>query len=196
MRKTLITALLAAGTVFAALPAAAQAPAGQSKKDLVARLVQLQQPGIEQMARGLAEQPAMAVMQQAGQALQRVAADRREAMARDIEADVRQYAESAVPIVRDKAMKAAPQTIGTILDERLTEEELRQIIAALENPAVRKFQGMNADMQRALTEKTVADSKADIEPKVRAMQQTVAKRLGITPQPAGSAPAAGGAKKP
>lgn len=195
MFKPLTTALLAAGVLAAALPAAAQAPAPQTKKDLVARLVQLQQPGVDQMARSLAEQPAVAVMQQAGPMLQRMPAERREALARDIEADLRQYAEQAVPIVRDKATKAAPQVLGTMLDERMTEDELRQVIAALENPAVRKFQGMNADMQRALTEKTVAESKAEIEPKVRAMQQTVAKRLGVT-QPAASAPAAGGAKKP
>ena len=190
-KPLMAAALLAAATIA---PALAQAP--QTKKELVARVLQLQQPGIEVMARSMAEQPAMQLMQQAGQALQRLPAERREAVAADIQADLRKYAEEAIPIVRDRALKAAPSTIGPLLEERLTDDELREVIAMLESPTIRKFQGMAGDRQRALQEKVVADSKAEIEPKVRAMQQTVAKRLGITPPPAGSAPAPGGAKKP
>ena len=195
MFKFLLTAALvaAAFTVSAQAPAPAPAPAAApaavGKKELVARILQLQQPGIEAMARGLAEQPAMQLMQQAGQALQRMPTERREAVARDIEADLRKYAEEAVPIVTARATKLAPGTIGPLLEERFNEDELRQVIAMLESPVIRKFQGMAGDMQKVLTEKLVGETKADIEPKVRAMQQTVAKRLGLPAQPA-SAPAA------
>ncbi len=188
MHKPLLTALLVAGAAALSAPAQAQAP--QGKKELVARVLQLQQPGIEAMARGLAEQPALQLMQQAGQALQRLPAERREAVAKDIEADLRKYAEEAVPLVRDRALKAAPTTIGPMLEERLTEDELRQVITMLESPVIKKFQGMAGDMQRVLTEKVVADSKADIEPKVRAVQATVAKRLGVPPAASAPAPAA------
>ena len=183
----LIAAVLAAATMLSH-PARAQAPA--AKAELVARILQLQQPGIEAMAKHLAEQPAMQLMQQAGQALQRLPAERREALARDIEADLRKYSEEAVPVVRNRAVKLAPSTIGPLLEERFTEDELRQVIAMLESPVIRKFQGMAGDMQKAITEKLVADTRADVEPKVRAMQATVAKRLGIAPTPAngGSAP--------
>lgn len=187
MFKSLLTAALA--TVAFAASAQAPAPPAGGKKELVARILQLQQPGIEAMARGLAEQPAMQLMQQAGQALQRLPTERREAVARDIEADLRKYAEEAVPIVSARATKLAPGAIGPLLEERFNEDELRQVIAMLESPVVRKFQGMAGDMQKALSEKLVGETKADIEPKVRAMQQTVAKRLGLPAQPA-SAPTA------
>ena len=187
MFKPLLSAALIAAA-FAA-PVQAQTAATDDKKELVARVLKLQQPGIEAMARSLAEQPAMQLMQQAGQALQRLPAERREAIARDIEADLRKYAEEAVPIVSARAVKLAPGTIGPLLEERLSEDELRQVIAMLESPVIRKFQGMQGDMQKALTEKLVAETKPDIEPKVRAMQQVVTKRLGLPAQPA-SAPAA------
>ena len=191
MLKSLFTTALVAAAFAASAQAPAPAPATSpvAKKELVARILQLQQPGIEGMARGLAEQPAMQLMQQAGQALQRMPAERREAVARDIEADLRKYAEEAVPIVTARANKLAPGTIGPLLEERFNEDEMRQVIAMLESPVIRKFQGMAGDMQKALTEKLVGETKADIEPKVRAMQQTVAKRLGLPAQPA-SAPAA------
>ena len=193
MRKFALAAAMIASALI--VPGSVFAQSTNGKKELVAKVLQLQQPGIENMARGLAEQPAMQLMQQAGQSLQRLPTERREALARDIEADLRKYAEEAVPIVRDRAVKLAPSTIGPLLDERLTEEELRQVIGVLESPAWRKFQGMAADMQRALTEKLVAETKVDIEPKVKAMQATVAKRLGITPTPAASGPAAASGKK-
>jgi uncharacterized protein len=189
LKPLLHNLLIAAALVVPALAQAQTAP--QGKKELLARILELQSPGVEAMAKQLAEQPAMAIMQQAGAALQRVPADRREAIARDIEADLRKYAEGAVPIVQARAVKLAPDTIGPLLDERLTEDEMRQVIAMLESPVIRKFQGMAGDMQRALTQRLVAETKADVEPKVRAMQQSVAKRLGISP-PAG---AASGARK-
>jgi hypothetical protein len=189
---------VAAALAAAACLAQAQTPlpANATKKELVARVLQLQQPGVEAMARQLTEQPAMRFMQQAGQALQRVAEDRREAMARDIEADVRKYVDETTPIVRDRAVKLAPTTIGPILEKELTEDELRQIIAVLESPVQRKFQSLAPEMQRALGEKLVAETRGDVETKLRALDQVVSKRLGLTPAPAASAPAGAAPKAP
>jgi uncharacterized protein len=183
----MLKAVLVAAALAATLGAQAQTPA--AKKELVARVLQLQQPGIEAMARTMAEQPAMQTMQQAGMALQRVAPDRRDALARDIEADIRKYVEEAVPIVRDRAVKLAPSTIGALLEERFTEEELKQIIAVLESPVNRKFQSMAPEMQRAIAEKLVAETRPLVEPKVKVLEQSVSKRLAATPPAAaGSAP--------
>ncbi len=194
-------AFAAAGIVHAQAPAATPAPAAApapapapaavsaAKKELVARVLQLQQPGVEAMARQLVEQPAMQLMQQAGQALQRVPAERREAVGRDIEADVRKYVEETTPIVRDRAVKLAPITIGPLLEERFSEDELKQVIALLESPVNRKFQQLGADMQRAIGEKLVTETRSEVEPKVRALDQQVATRLGIT-APAAAAPGA------
>ena len=193
MLKPLLTCALFAAALTVTSPALAQAPAQAQagKKEMVARILQLQQAGIEALARSLTEQPAMQIMQQAGPAVQRLPAERREAVARDIEADLRKYAEEAVPIVSARAVKLAPSTIGALLEERLDAEELRQVIAMLESPVIRKFQAMAPEMQAALTQKLVAETKADIEPKVRAMQDSVARRLGVpaAPRAGGSTPA-------
>jgi hypothetical protein len=174
----------------------AQAPASAAKKELVAKVLQLQQSGIEGISRSLAEQPAAQLMQQASQVLQRMPAERRDAVARDIEADVRKYVEEATPIVRDRALKLAPSTIGAILEERFNEDELKQIAAWLESPVNKKFQGFFPEMQKALAEKLVAETRGEIEGKVRALQASVAQRLGVTQGGAASAPkAAAPAKK-
>jgi len=176
----------------AATPPAASSAA---KKELVARVLKLQQQGIENLGGNLAAAPAMQLRQPASAALQqRVPADKREAVAREIEADVRKYLEETTPIMRSQAVKLAPSTYGAMLEERFTEDELRQVVALLESPVNRKFLGMMPDMQRALAEKLVGETRSTIEPKVRALEQTVSKRLGLTPA-AASAPAPASAAK-
>jgi hypothetical protein len=189
LKSTLLAAALAvAGTAGAQ----AQSTASPAKKELIAKVLKLQQPDIENAARVLTEQPAMQLWQQAGQALQRMPAERRDALVQDIQADLRKYVEETTPIVRERAIKLAPTTIGTVLDERLSEDELRQIVALLESPAVNKYKGLFPDMQRTLSERLVAETRGEVEPRLRAVQQTVGQRLGVAP--AASAPKAAAAK--
>lgn len=183
MKRWIVTALLCASTV-----AGAQSAAG--KKELVAKVLQLQQPAILMAATQIAQQPALQVMQGASVALQqRIPPDKREAVAKEIQEDLKRYTDEVVPLVRDRATKLAPSTIGAVLEEKFTEEELKQLIALLESPVNRKFVSLGGDMHRALSEKLVLDARPAVDPKIRALQQSVAGRLGIKPQEAGSSPA-------
>lgn len=185
MKKLLTVALLV-------LASAAGAQSTAAKKELVAKLLLLEQPALEQAARALAERPAVQMMQEASMVLQsRVAADKRDAVAQEIQADVKKYVDEAVPLVRDRAVKLAPSTIGVLLEEKFSEEELKQLIAIVESPVNRKFLQLGGEMQKALGEKLVAETKSVIDPKVKTLQQAIAKRLGM---PASPAPAAGVAK--
>ena len=187
MKKLFVLAILAIANCAAAQSSAA-------KKDLVAKILQLQQPAIEGVARVLVEQPAAILMQRAGNVMQtRTPPDKREAIGRDIQADVRKYVDESVPIARERAVRLAPSTIGVLLDERFTEDELRQLVAILESPVNRKFQQMGGDMQKSLQEKLVAEIKGVIEPKVKALELAVAGRLGI---PVTAPAASGGARTP
>ena len=176
------------------------APASSpAKKELVAKLLKLQQPGLEGLARQVAEDPAAQMLRQAGAALSaRIPPDQQQAVATQIQADAKKYADEAVPVVRASALKLAPSTVGAVLEKEFTEDELKQIVAiqeTLESPAYLKYRGKSEDMQKALLEKLIPDTKGAIEPKVRALEQTISKRLSITETPAG-APAKPAAPKP
>lgn len=173
----------------AAAAAGAHAEPSPAKKDLITRILKVQQPGIEALARDLAEEPAAELLGQAAAALPaRVAADKRDAVAKEIQADARKYAQEAVPIVRSRALAIAPTTIGTLLDEKFSEEELKQVVAMLESPTYAKFQQLGGDMQKVLTEKLVADTRSQVTPKVKALEDSIGKRLGVS-APAGAASA-------
>lgn len=188
IRITLTAGLLALS--MSAFAQGASQPASAAKKTLASKVVALQQPAVENVAKQLVEQPALQMMQQAGVALQqRVAPDRREAVARDIQADARKYAEELNPVVKDKALKLAPTVLGPILEERFTEDELKQLVALLESPAYRKYQAMGGEMLKALGEKLVAEVKPTIEPRLRALNQSIGNRLTPSASGAASAPA-------
>jgi len=195
VRKSLISlSLLAAFAVQAqTAPAPASSPA---KKELVARILKAQQPAIEALARGMVERPAVEIMNGAMQiVLARVPKDKQEAMARDIQSDAQKYFDDTSPIVQKRAVELSPSTIGAVLEEKFSEDELKQIAASLENPALVKYQATVPAMQQALGEKLVADTRPQVEPKVNALEQQVGKRLGLPAQSSGAAAPAVPAKK-
>lgn len=169
-----------------------------AKKELVAKVLLLQQPAIEQAAQALAERPALQMLQQAGMALQsQLPADKREAVAKEIQAEAKKYADEAVPLVRERAVKLAPSTVGALLEEKFNEDELKQLIAIIESPVNRKFLQLGGEMQNALIDKLVAETQAVVEPKVRALEQAIGKRLAqAAPAAAPAAVAPKAAKAP
>jgi uncharacterized protein len=196
MLKTFVAiALLASALARAQTPAAPALPASPAnttsspaKKELVAKVLELQRPAFENMGTQLAAAPALQLRQQAAAALQqRVPQDKREAVGKELEGDLRKYVDDAAPLVRERALRLAPSVVGPLLEERFNEDELKQVIGILESQAFRKYIGLEGDIQRALGEKLVADTRASIEPKVRALEQSMMKRLGVAPTPA-SAP--------
>ena len=174
----------------------AQAQSTPAKKDLAARIVKLQQPGIESMARTLAEQPALEIIERAEAALPaRVAPDKREAVGREIQSDVKKYMDETVPMVQSRAVQLAPAAIGALLEEKFSEDELKQVLAIIEAPVYLKFQQLGGDMQKVLVEKLLAATRTAVEPKVKALELAVAKRLGVT-EPAGNAAAGPATARP
>ncbi len=160
--------------------AQAQTPAASpAKKELVQKLLTLQQPGIENAARSLVERPAAVMMQEAGRVLQtQFPADKREAIGKTIEADAKRYVEEALPPVRERALTLAPSTLGAVLEEKFTEDELKQLIAWFESPVNKKFQQASGEMQSSFMQKLVVEARPLIEPKLQALEQKVRAALG------------------
>ena len=186
-----LSALSSQAQVKTDTKAEAKTESTPAKKALVARILKVQQPIIEGISRAMAERPAQAVMEKAGVALATsIAADKRDATAKDIEGYVKKYLDEAVPLVTGRALKLAPITVGTLLEDKFSEADLKQLATFLESPAYSKYQQLSGDMQKVLLEKLLADTRGTIEPKVVALDQAVAKRLGVVqPAAAGAGPA-------
>ncbi|MGZ8273036.1 MAG: DUF2059 domain-containing protein [Burkholderiaceae bacterium] len=196
----LIGALVAVALAVAVHPASAQgaapapaapakkdsAPVSAAKKELVRKALQLQQPGIESVGTGMANQAAGQVMQLAGPGIARAPEEKRRALVAELQGEVRKFQGEVAPILRASATKWAPSTLGTTLEEKFSEEELKVLIAWLESPVSRKYQEVTPEAQQALSQKIVTETRAQIEPKLKALEQAMIARIN-----ASSAPAAG-----
>jgi uncharacterized protein len=165
----------------------------QTKKELIAKLLQLQQTGVENVGRAVAGQAAQQMLQAAGQAISRMPADKREAATKDVQADVKKFYDEVEPILRKRATELAPSIVTPVYEERYNEDELKTVIAWLESPVSKKFQQVGAEIENSLAQKVVTDTRSTVEPRLKALQNSVAKRLGIAPPP--SAGGASGPKK-
>lgn len=183
--------------------AAASAPVSAAKKELVQRLLRLQQSDIEGFARSVVENPAAQMMREAGLALQSqtsVPAEKRQAAAHAIESEVKKYIEDAYPIVRERALKLAPSTIGAVFETKMSEDELKLLLNWLESPTAKKYQQLGAEMRSNFSQKLVGEMPGVLNPKLKALDGRIRTILGVGPagapaEPAAPAPAARPASK-
>ena len=190
-RAALITSLVGAASLCGA-----QGTPSPAKQALIQKALQLQQVGIEAVGSSLANQTASQVLQAAGQAVGRLPAENRQAVGSEIQADVRKFYDEIAPVLRASAVKHAPSVLGTALDEKFSEDELKQLIAWFESPVNKKFQQASGEMQSAFMQKLVAEARPVIEPKLQSLEQKVRAALGAPTAPAADASAPKPAARP
>ena len=103
----------------------------------------------------------------------RVPKEKQDAVAKEIQADIQKYLDEAVPLVQTRAVRLAPTTIGTLLEEKFTEDELRQLLGWLESPVNKKYQQMAPELQDTLVKKLVADARPAIDTQLKALDDVV-----------------------
>jgi uncharacterized protein len=191
---TLIRPLACAVALGAALAAPAFA---QSKKELAAKIVQLQIADYNRIGQQLAGSTAQRILQQAGAGIAQLAPEKREAAAKDIQAEVKKFYDSLSSTLSAQAGKIAQANVPATLEEKFSEDELKQLATFLESPVSKKFGEAFGGSLSDVTQKLVADTRPGVEPKIKSLEQTIQKKLSAAasaPAPAAK-PAASAAKK-
>ena len=165
----------------------------QTKKELVAKVIQLQQPSVENVARTIAAQTAQQILEATGPALAQQPPEKREAVAKDVQAEVKKFYGDIEPVLGDRAVKLAPAAMAPVLEEKFSEDELKQLVAWLESSTAKKFNESAPMLLDARQQKLVTDPRGTVEPKIKALETTLRKKLGL-PAAAPASPAASAAK--
>lgn len=169
--------LLASLAIALSLATATGAALAESKKELVAKVLLLQQNGIEGLGNTVAGNTANQVLQAAGRALARVPADKREAVGKELQAEVKKFYDDVAPQLRTSAVKLAPSTLGVTYEEKFSEDELKVLITWLESPVNKKFQQVALEMQQSLGQKLVSETKGQVEPRLKELEQALQAKL-------------------
>lgn len=175
MKNTLITFALALSAGAAVYPAHAQNN-DAGKQMLVQRVLALWH--IEDAAVAMAQRPATEAMLQARAVLQgRVSPQKQEATLKDIVVDVQKYINEATPLVRAEALRLKGPTLGPLLMQNFSEEELRYLITLFESPVKKKFESLAPQFERALGEKVADSSRGVIDPKIQALSRDIGAKM-------------------
>ncbi len=205
MKRWIATALLSSAAItHAQAPAPAPAPAASApaplpvspaKKELVRRLLVVQQPIVEGIATQMVERSPAQMMQDASRYLQtQVPQDKQEQVSTTIKVELKKYMDESVPIARASAAKVAPSTLGAAYEQKFTEDELKTILAWQESPVSKKYQQAFGEVQSDFMQKLAADAGPVIEPKLHVLEEKTRLALGV-PAP-GAAPSAAAASAP
>lgn len=191
--------LILCTSVGISLALAAASAQAQTKQELSQRILTAQNASIENIGRAIAAQTSQQVLEAAGAALQQVAADKQEAVGKAMQADVKKFYDDIEPMLKSSAVKLAPGTIGAMLEEKFSEDELKQIATWMESPTSRKYQQLTGDLQEGLTQKLVTDSRGTVEGKLKLLEEGLRKRLeaaGVSTSQGGAAEPKAAASKP
>lgn len=184
LKTALTCALLALGSMAANPTLAADADKGaaatktelKTKPQLIKRLLELWH--VEAVGLAMLRTPVEESLRQSRSLLQaRTSPEKREAALKDIEGYAQEFLNKNVPIVLESGKKITATTVEPILSEKMSEEELRQMIAILESPAKKKFESLVPEMNKAFGEKLAATDGKEMKEKMEELQQKIGKRL-------------------
>ncbi len=168
-----------------------------SKKALIDKIVALQQHGLaEGLTASFIQGPLSQLTQGGRTALQRVPAEKREATAKAMDAELKKFIEETAPYLKDKISKAVPATASALLDERFSEDELKQVLAWAESPLSRKLGATNVDLQKAVAQKVMAEVGPTLEGRFKTLDANILKQLGLPAAGAAAPKAAAPASAP
>jgi len=173
LTQTVSTMMMASALALTAVSAHAD-----GKTDQIQRLPMAQKSELDGVATNLTQSPARQLMSQLVQpAMGLVPAEKREATAKQIDAELQKYLDAATPIVKASANKTGVPAIASVLADKFTEDELKQLAAMLESPIIKKYQAALPEVQKAMLEKITADARPQVDPKLQALQENVRKIL-------------------
>ena len=172
--KTLAIALVCS----AALAPAVQA---QDKKELATRIVNLQKTqDMDALIAQLAGTANRAVVEAWLPQLDRLPAARQKAAADQLDAELRKFNNDVVRLIKSKNDRISLEVLVPAYSERFTADELKQLVAFLESPVIRKYYAANPQMANLLAQKLVDATRNDVVNRTKAFDARAAQIVGIS----------------
>jgi len=191
MKKT-IYSLAIAGAVFSA---AALAQPADPKVELAAKVVALQQgPELDRLVQQLSAGATQELISSWGPKLEAgVPKAKQQKASDDLNVELKKYSEDTNKLIGQQVSKVSAETLVPAYAEKFSLEELRQIAAFFESPAIKKYQSTAPELGNIFVQKLIEASRPDVMARAKQFDEMAVKIVGSPPAPA--APAKAPAKK-
>lgn len=186
--KKLITALafasLACTTVI-------HAQAAETKTELATKIVKLQQgPELERLVSQLAGSTTQELIANWGPRLEaNVPKAKQQKASEALNVELKKYSEDTQQLISKQVSKVSTDVLVPAYAERFSQEELQQIAAFFESPAIKKYQTAAPELGNMFIQKLIDASRADVLARAKKFDDAAVKIVGGTPAPKAGSPA-------
>ena len=178
--KKLMTALAIAGmTCVTALHAQTADP----KIEWATKVVSLQQgPELDRLVAQLSGSTTQQLIVNWGPKLEaNVPKAKQQKASEDLNAELTKYAEDTNKLIGKQVSKVSTDVLVPAYAERFTLEELKQIAAFFESPAIKKYQTNAPELGNVFIQKLVDASRADVQARAKQFDDVALKIVGTSP---------------
>ena len=183
--KKLFVALAMAGT-FCALPMHAQTV--DPKIEWATKVVALQQgPELDRLVQQLSGSAAQELIAKWGPKLEtNVSKAKQQKASEDLNAELKKYADDTSSLISKQVSKVSTDALVPAYAERFTLDELKQIAAFFESPAIKKYQTTAPELGNIFVQKLVEASRPDVMARSKQFDDAAAKIVGNAPASSGT----------
>ncbi len=191
--KKLMLQLLLASTAFA--PLAYAQTAVDPKIEWASKVVALQQgPELERLVAQLADSASQELIANWGPKLDSsVPKARLKKATDDLNAELTKYGDDTIKLINKQISRVSTDVLVPAYTERFSLEELKQLAAFFESPAIKKYQSLAPELGNVFVQKLVEASRADVAARGRQFDDVAVKIVGVSPT---AAPAEAGKARP
>ena len=183
--KKLLVALAVAGT-FHAFPIQAQSV--DPKIEWATKVVALQQgPELDRLVQQLSGSAAQELIAKWGPKLEtNVPKARQQKASEDLNAELKKYADDTSGLISKQVSKVSADALVPAYAERFTLDELKQIAAFFESPAIKKYQSTAPELGNVFVQKLVETSRSDVLARSKQFDDAAIKIVGNAPASSGT----------
>lgn len=188
--KNLLTAIAITAMAFGAT--AAHAQAADPKTELAKKVVALQQgPELDRLVGQLAGTTAQElIVKWAPKMEANVPKAKQPKASEDLNAELKKYTEDVSQLIAKQVSKVSTESLVPAYADRFTLEELQQLAAFFESPAVKKYQATAPELGNVFVQKLVEATRADVLARAKQFDDVAMKIIGTGPAPGAGKPPA------
>lgn len=110
-----------------------------------------------------------------------------------LDVELKKFADNTHKAIEAQVSKAAETALVPLFMDKLSEDEMKTVIAYMESPAAIKFQSLSADAGNAWAQKVIDATRSTVEANVKSFDAAATKIVGAPATPPAGAPANGAA---
>ena len=182
---SVLTIAISASVFSLTFSTASQAQTVDPKLELATKVVALQQgPELNRLVDQLANSTAQDLLQKWGPKLQtNVPKAKLPQVTAALNAELQKYSSEVSQLIGGKVGKVGGDALIPVYMEKFTLEELRQIAAFFESPAIKKYQASAPELGNIFIQQLIEAARTDVSARATQFDETAAKIIGVNAAP-------------